>query len=75
MIAVLMNKNAVGGWQINGMRYALDFLVMVLLLAAQGMERYRNTHYAVLWKSAIVYAINLNVLAFGIYYVSKVYGY
>lgn len=74
LLVVLMNKNAMGAWQINGMRYALDFLPLLVLFAAHGMDRFRHPPYALLWKAAIVYAIVLNLLAIAIWYVSRYYG-
>jgi hypothetical protein len=64
-----------GGWQINGVRYALDFLPVLLVFAARGLQREADTPYAVIWKGAIVYAIALNVLAIGIHYLPKIAAY
>ncbi len=74
-LAMMMNKNAMGGWQINGVRYALDFLPVLLVFAARGLQREADSPYAVIWKGAIVYAIALNVLAIGIHYLPKIAAY
>lgn len=70
-LAVMMNKNAMGGWQINGMRYALDFLPVLTVLAARGMQRDTAPPWRRAWQGAIVYAIGLNLLAMALYYLPK----
>ena len=70
-IVTLTNKNGMGGWQINGMRYALDFLPVLLIFAARGMEREADTPYHFVWKGAILYSIALNLLAIALYYLPK----
>lgn len=70
-LAVMMNKNAMGGWQINGMRYALDFLPVLAVLAARGMQRDTDTPWRRAWQGAIVYSIGLNLLATALYYLPK----
>ncbi|HMO99334.1 MAG TPA: hypothetical protein PKE26_09520 [Kiritimatiellia bacterium] len=72
MLGVLMNKNGMGGWQINGMRYALDFLPLVMVFAANGMNRLADSPYRALWKAAILYAVTLNLIAIGLTYVPKI---
>ncbi|MBP7274733.1 MAG: hypothetical protein KBA51_00855 [Kiritimatiellae bacterium] len=74
LMVLLMNKNAMGGWQINGMRYALDFLPTLMIFAARGMQRHADGPYHIVWKSAIVYSILLNALAFSIQYIPKMFG-
>jgi len=73
-LAVMMNKNAMGGWQINGMRYALDFLPVLAVLAARGMQRDADTPWRRVWQGAIAYAIGLNLLATALYYLPKLLG-
>lgn len=70
-LAVMMNKNTMGGWQINGMRYTLDFLPVLVVLAARGMQRDADTPWRRVWQGAIVYAIGLNLLATALYYLPK----
>lgn len=73
MLVLLMNKNAMGGWQINGMRYALDFLPVLMIFAARGMQRHADGPYRHVWPSAIAYSILLNMLAFTIQYMPKIF--
>jgi len=70
--AMMMNKNAMGGWQINGVRYALDFMPVLVLFTARGMQREAGTPFRLIWQGAIAYSILLNVLAIGIHYLPKV---
>ncbi len=73
LAAVLLHKSANGGWQINGMRYALDFLPMALVFAATGMERWAATPWRRLWQGAVVYGIALNLIAQAIHYGVKLF--
>ena len=51
------------GWvQENGIRYALDFIPMLMVLVALGIQRVESK----IWKAAIVYSISLNLLAFSL---------
>ncbi|MFC2164528.1 glycosyl transferase family 39 [Acidobacteriota bacterium] len=53
------------GWrQVNAYRYTLDFLPLLVLLAAMGINRVKP----IIWKTAIAYSIGLNILAIGIYH-------
>ena len=70
-LAILMNKNAMGGWQINGVRYALDFLPALTLLAAHGMQRRTTDLWPRVWQGAILYSIALNLIAIILYYLPK----
>lgn len=63
MVAVLAHKSALGGWQINGMRYTLDFVPVLYLLAALGMQRMVGTTYEPLAHALIAYSAALNVVA------------
>ena len=48
------------GWsQINGQRFALDFLPLLLLLCASGVRQWPRS----LWQALIVYAVGVNALA------------
>lgn len=71
-VAVMMNKNAMGGWQINGVRYALDFMPVLLVFAARGVQREADTPYRRVWQGAILYSIALNILAIGIHYLPRI---
>jgi hypothetical protein len=52
------------GWvQENGIRYALDFFPVLIVLVALGV---RNVQNDILWKGAIGYSIGLNLLAFSL---------
>jgi 4-amino-4-deoxy-L-arabinose transferase-like glycosyltransferase len=66
LLALLMHKSAGGGWQINGMRYALDFLPLVSLYAAMGMKRHNDACGKSLRRSLVAYSILLNVAAIAI---------
>jgi hypothetical protein len=48
-----------GWWQINGQRFAMDYLPLLMILAGLGVKRVQEK----VWKGAIVYAVLLNVLA------------
>lgn len=48
-----------GWWQINGQRFAMDFLPVLIVLTALGVRRVQGA----VWKGAIVYAVALNALA------------
>ena len=51
------------GWvQENGIRYALDFLPVLMVLVALGIQNAESK----LWKAAIAYSIGLNLLAFSL---------
>ncbi len=63
LLAVLMHKSAGGGWQINGMRYALDFLPLLSLLIATGMQRFDDAAGAKIRRAVVAYAILLNGVA------------
>jgi 4-amino-4-deoxy-L-arabinose transferase-like glycosyltransferase len=63
-LAVLAHKSALGGSQMNALRYTLDFLPLVLLLAARGLDRYAGTRYWWLGQLLIVYSIATNVVAY-----------
>ncbi len=63
LIALLMHKSAGGGWQINGMRYALDFLPLLSLLIATGMRRFDDVAGIKLRRAIVAYAILLNMAA------------
>ncbi|MEW5986373.1 MAG: glycosyl transferase family 39 [Chloroflexota bacterium] len=50
----------VNGWvQVNTQRYALDFIPIVMVLAAVGTKHVDGRW----WKAAVIYAITLNILA------------
>ena len=52
------------GWvQENGIRYALDFFPVLIVLVALGTKNVENK---MLWKSAISYSVGLNLLAFSV---------
>ena len=71
-VAVMMNKNAMGGWQINGVRYALDFMPVLLVFAARGMQHTVDSPIRRIWQGAIVYSVALNVLAIGVHYLPRI---
>ncbi len=48
-----------GWWQINGQRFAMDFLPLLIVLTALGVPRVQGA----VWKGAIAYAVALNALA------------
>lgn len=48
-----------GWWQINGQRFAMDFLPILIVLTALGVRRVQGA----VWKGAIAYAVALNALA------------
>jgi hypothetical protein len=51
------------GWvQENGIRYALDFFPVLMVLVAVGIKNIDST----LWKGAIAYSVGLNLLAFSL---------
>jgi len=51
------------GWvQENGIRYALDFIPMAMVLVAMGIKHVQTK----IWKAAIIYSIALNLLAFSL---------
>jgi 4-amino-4-deoxy-L-arabinose transferase-like glycosyltransferase len=63
-IAVLAHKSALGGRQVNGLRYTLDFMPMLFILFAMGLERVRGTCAETVAKWLICYAVALNLIAF-----------
>lgn len=63
LLAVLMHKSAGGGWQINAMRYSLDFLPLLSLLIATGMQRFGEGAGLKLRRALVGYAIVLNLTA------------
>lgn len=48
-----------GWWQINGQRFAMDFLPLLMILAGLGVKQVQDK----VWKGAVIYAIALNTLA------------
>jgi 4-amino-4-deoxy-L-arabinose transferase-like glycosyltransferase len=62
-LAVLAHKSAMGGQQINGLRYTLDFMPVLFVLAALGMQRAEGTPYQRLAHALIVYSVVLNFVA------------
>ena len=66
LAALLMHKSAGGGWQINGMRYALDFFPIVGLYAAMGMKRHGDAGGVRLRNALVAYSILLNLAAIAI---------
>lgn len=48
-----------GWWQINGQRFAMDYLPVLMILAGLGVKQVQDK----VWKGAVVYAVALNVLA------------
>ncbi len=55
------------GWrQVNAYRYSLDFLPILILLVAIGLNRIRSG----IWKTAITYAVILNIVALSIYHLA-----
>jgi hypothetical protein len=62
-LAVLAHKSALGGYQVNGIRYALDFMPVLFILIALGIERTRGTGLERLAQGLIVYTFVLNILA------------
>ena len=63
-LAVLLHKSALGGEQINGVRYALDFAPLLFVFTVLGFERARGSVYEWLGKRLVAYAIALNLVAF-----------
>ena len=63
LAGVLLHKSAGGGWQINGMRYALDFLPLLSVLVATGMQRFDTPAGVRLRRALVAYSIMLNVVA------------
>lgn len=54
------------GWiQVNCQRFSLDFMPVLILLAAKGIGSRK------LFKIAVVWAISLNIISFGTVYVSQ----
>ena len=62
-LAVLSHKSAMGGWQINGLRYTLDFMPMLFIFTVLGLERAKSGDYYRLGKGLIAYSIALNLIA------------
>lgn len=48
-----------GWWQINGQRFAMDYLPVLMILAGLGVKQVQDK----VWKGAVIYAVALNVLA------------
>ena len=48
-----------GWWQINGQRFTMDFLPVLILLTALGVRHVQGA----VWKGAVAYAVFLNALA------------
>jgi 4-amino-4-deoxy-L-arabinose transferase-like glycosyltransferase len=65
-LAVLSHKSAMGGWQINGLRYTLDFLPMVFIFTVLGLESRRPGPWYRLGKGLIGYSIALNFVAIAV---------
>ncbi len=63
VLALLMHKSAGGGWIINGIRYALDFLPLWSLFVALGMQHYGTGAGLKLRRYVVAYSVLLNVLA------------
>lgn len=63
-LTILMYKGALGGWQINGLRYTLDFMPALFVFLVLGMERSRGTCHQGIAKFLIGYSIVLNLVAF-----------
>jgi hypothetical protein len=63
MVMVLTHKSAMGGQQINGLRYTLDFMPVLFVLVALGMHRAEGTPHARLSHALIVYSVALNFVA------------
>ncbi|MCK4829695.1 glycosyl transferase family 39, partial [bacterium] len=58
------------GWrQVNAYRYSLDFLPILVLLVAMGISRIKPG----IWKTAIAYAVVLNIVAICIYHIAGRY--
>lgn len=66
LVVILMYKSAVGAWQINGIRYALDFLPLLSLFAVMGMKQHNGPEGSRWRRLLITYAIGLNLLAIAI---------
>ncbi len=62
-LAVLSHKSAMGGWQINGLRYTLDFMPMLFVFLVLGLERVQLAGPGRLGKLLIAYAVGLNLVA------------
>jgi hypothetical protein len=62
-LAVLSHKSAMGGWQVNGLRYTLDFMPMLFVFTVLGLEGTGRAGPARLGKFLIVYSIGLNFIA------------
>jgi hypothetical protein len=62
-LVVLSHKSAMGGWQINGLRYTLDFLPMLFVFIVLGLERAARAGSGQLGCWLILYSIALNFLA------------
>ena len=58
-----MHKGSLGGRQVNGMRYTLDFMPMLFILFSLGLERARGTCAERVGKWLICYAVVLNLTA------------
>jgi hypothetical protein len=54
--------------QANAQRFSLDFLPILILLVALGINRIPES----LWKSAIIYSITLNVIAQSLVFLGKI---
>lgn len=61
--AILAHKSSLGGWQINGMRYTLDFVPVVYAFLVLGLVRIRETCWEPVVKVFILYAVALNAFA------------
>jgi 4-amino-4-deoxy-L-arabinose transferase-like glycosyltransferase len=62
-LVALSYKSALGAAQVNAVRYTLDFMPMLFIFIALGLERSRGTVYEWLAKRLIVYSIALNLIA------------
>jgi hypothetical protein len=63
-LAVLLHRCALGAWQINGLRYTLDFMPMLFIFVALGLERVWGTCWGKIGRYLIIYSIALNLVAF-----------
>jgi 4-amino-4-deoxy-L-arabinose transferase-like glycosyltransferase len=63
-LAVLLYRCTLGSWQINGLRYTLDFMPVLFIFVALGLDRVWGTCWGKIGKYLIIYSIALNLVAF-----------
>jgi hypothetical protein len=65
VLAVLCHKSALGGWQIHGLRYSLDFVPLLFVFLARALRDAGEWSFAA-FKILVCTSIGLNVVAFGL---------